>query len=496
MNLNSDYESPFGNKISKWSLLSAKIINHFVKRIFGNTIQSLDLVAIPKGEAYKTFDVLTLVERSDISAMQNNETGKLYDYEEISEKKSIIIGTIRMGFGHWRIAIAIASAAHSLGIHTYLLDLRSFKNNIGKTVKFLDNYYSSLSRFSQRSKWFNEHVWEKVTSKINAGLDSCIIQRNISKLFSPVFANVPKNIPIIAAHPWVGHAAVLAGNKKVISMIPDNLPLAFWLVEGSIHCVQSPSSFIGYRTFSGMEKGYPIQNALPKEKIFLAGHYIDYEIEANLKDDCKRRLERIKNHRAKRFLLTIGGAGAQGKIFFEIVKYCKKDTENGRATLLINMGDNKDSWFSLKKEFDKNSIDYKLHSNWEFSKIFIDGLKDSDISGIHVFFHQDFFAAVYTTNLLIRECDVMITKPSELSFYPIPKIFIQRVGNHEAWGAIRGSEIGSGTREISKIDELKLVLRTMIEDDDILITNINCILSNDKAKIYNGTYKIVKYFDR
>ncbi len=497
MNLNDEYEAPFGNKISKAAILSTKFSTFVLKVLFGEPIPPLDLVAIPKGEVYKKFNVLTLVERNDNEALLNRENGELYKYEEISEKKSIIIGTIRMGFGHWRIAIALASAAHSRGIKSYLLDLRSFKNNnIGKTVRFLDNYYSKLSRLSQKSKWFNEHVWEKVTSKINAGLDICILQRNISRLFAPVFENVSKKIPVVAAHPWVGHAAVLAGNTKVISMIPDNLPLAFWLVEGSVHCVQSPSSFVGYRTFYGMKKGFPVTKALPKNEIFLAGHYVDYEIESHLKEDCKCRLERIKNKKAKRFLLTMGGAGAQVMKFFEIANYCKDYIKEEKAALLINMGDHEGRWLALKKHFDKEGITYKLHTNWEFSKIFINNMRTEDVCGIHVFLYKDFYAAVYATNLLIRECDVMITKPSELSFYPIPKIFIQRVGNHEAWGAIRGSEIGDGTREISDLNELKLMLKTMIEDDDIITENINCILSNDKAGIYNGAYKVVKHYDK
>ena len=52
----------------------------------------------------------------------------------------------------------------------------------------------------------------------------------------------------------------------------------------------------------------------------------------------------------------------------------------------------------------------------------------SDEYGIHVFLHENFYAAVYATNILMRVSDVMITKPSELSFYPVPKLFIQRVG--------------------------------------------------------------------
>lgn len=42
---------------------------------------------------------------------------------------------------------------------------------------------------------------------------------------------------------------------------------------------------------------------------------------------------------------------------------------------------------------------------------------------------------------------MLVTKPSELSFYPAPKLFIKRVGGHEMWGAIHSAEIGDGTLE-------------------------------------------------
>ena len=41
-------------------------------------------------------------------------------------EKGLIVGNIRMGFGHYRISIAIASAAHALGYTPYWMDLNSF----------------------------------------------------------------------------------------------------------------------------------------------------------------------------------------------------------------------------------------------------------------------------------------------------------------------------------------------------------------------------------
>ena len=38
---------------------------------------------------------------------------------------AVIVGNIRMGYGHYRISMAIASAAHALGYEPYWLDLKT-----------------------------------------------------------------------------------------------------------------------------------------------------------------------------------------------------------------------------------------------------------------------------------------------------------------------------------------------------------------------------------
>ena len=50
------------------------------------------------------------------------ETGENVD---LTRKKGIIVSNIRMGFGHYRISMAIASAAHSMGYMPYWMDLNS-----------------------------------------------------------------------------------------------------------------------------------------------------------------------------------------------------------------------------------------------------------------------------------------------------------------------------------------------------------------------------------
>ena len=117
---------------------------------------------------------------------------------------------------------------------------------------------------------------------------------------------------------------------------------------------------------------------------------------------------------------------------------------------------------------------------------------DNEVSGIHAFCHKDIFAAVYSTNLLMRACDHLITKPSELAFYPVPKLMIKRVGGHEAWGAIRAAELGDGTFECETPREIIGMMRALQSDGSILRFMCENIIAAKERGTYNGAYEAVR----
>ena len=92
----------------------------------------------------------------------------------------------------------------------------------------------------------------------------------------------------------------------------------------------------------------------------------------------------------------------------------------------------------------------------------------------------------------MRACDVLVTKPSELAFYPVPKLFIKRVGGHEMWGAIHSAEIGDGTTECDTIPKTKKMLDLFLKEDNVLINMCENIKQNKAAGIYDGAYKVVE----
>ncbi|MBP5295266.1 MAG: hypothetical protein J6Y95_06050, partial [Lachnospiraceae bacterium] len=119
-------------------------------------------------------------------------------------------------------------------------------------------------------------------------------------------------------------------------------------------------------------------------------------------------------------------------------------------------------------------------------------LAGEGLDGVQMYLNEEIFSAVYITNLLMRKTDFVVTKPSELAFYPVPKVMIHRVGGHEAWGAIASADLGDGTYEIDETEETLAMLDYMTESDDFLRFMIGKIELADKAGAYNGAYEVVK----
>lgn len=409
------------------------------------------------------------------------------------EEKGMIVGNIRMGFGHYRISMAIASCANHLGYKPYWMDLNSYpETTCTKVISRQNDLYSMGSRMSQQSALFNRVVWEPLNYEGFKKITYNSSDQKNAELMAPVFKNVPKNIPVVATHVWPAQAAVHAGMENVVNAIPDNWPMALHFAEGSIHTVQTHYAYQGYRTLNGMS-GNKVLKPMPADSIVYTGHYIDHELVANIEADCSARIRRRKERKPVRFLLTIGGAGAQREIFAAIIRYLIPAIRLNMAALYINVGDYRNVWDELLEEIpEMKKYSTEHFDEWQDTRLFAQAAIDDDISGIHGFYHKDIFEAVYCTNLLMRSCDVLVTKPSELAFYPVPKLFIKRVGGHEQWGAIHSAEIGDGTLECRDIPHTLNMLKLFIKDRSFICDMCKNIISNKASGIYNGGYEVVK----
>ena len=408
-------------------------------------------------------------------------------------EKGVIVGNIRMGFGHYRISIAMASAAHSLGYTPYWMDLNSYKDTTcTKVIGAQNDLYSMGSRLSQKSKLFNKIVWEPLNYEGFRQLSYNASDQANAELMAPVFHSIPKDIPLIGTHVWPAQAAVHAGMKYVVNAIPDNWPMALHLAEGAVHLIQTHQSYIGYRVLNGMQKK-AVLKPMPEDGLIYAGHYIDHELVANIEKDCDARLARKRDGEPMRFLLTIGGAGAQRELFTAVIRHLLPAVKAKKAALYVNVGDYKAVWDELCRDIPGlRELSTEHMDDWADTESFAQGAIDGRVEGVHAFWHKDIFEAVYCTNLLMRSCDVLATKPSELAFYPVPKLFLKRIGGHEKWGAIHSAEFGDGSLECEDIPHTLQMLDLFMEEESILRGMCDSIKVNKTIGLYDGAYVAVK----
>lgn len=430
--------------------------------------------------------------------------------QPVDKKNGVIVSTIRMGFGHYRIAMAGVSAAKAMGFTPYWLDLLGIPGISTDVINWCNTNYSKYSRISQRYPWFDKYVWESLTTGEPSlpGLDQLfnymtstwpwrflkteVKDFKMSELFNNLYGALPSDMPILTSHMWNCMGAVAGGMTNVVDMMFDNWPMAFQLTEGAKHAVQSPSGYYGFRVMRGFDDKGKILKPTPSDALFFTGHHVDHELVENIEADCDDRMRRMKAKEPRRFLLTMGGAGAQRELFKAIVEHVIPLVKQDKVTLFVNLGDHKNNWEWLQDELRDYKDLIQTHFTWDDTREFTDSIRKGPAKGLHVFLHDNTFHAVYATNYLMRVVDVMITKPSELAFYPVPKIFNARVGGHEMWGAIRGAEIGDSTVETRTIPQTLQAIDMLTDYDDLLTMFCDCIVKNKSIGIYDGAYKSVE----
>ena len=474
----------FGNPVSEQQYRAAcKSKEAFVKKFGDDSSATYHLAAAELPVIGERLGVKNLVMAEGDATLELPSEGA----------SPIIVGNIRMGFGHYRISMAIASAAHALGYAPYWFDLASFGETTGsKIIAYQNDLYSMGSRLSQSFPPFNALYWEPLNSEGFRKISYNASDQKNAELMAPILKDFPKDVPYVGTHVWPAQAAVHAGLTHVVNAIPDNWPMALHLAEGSIHTVQTPSAYLGYKQLRGMD-GKRVLEPMPEGSIRYTGHYVDAELVDNVATDCAARRARLSGAGPVRYLLTVGGAGAQGKLFADIIEHLIPYVQRGEAALFINVGDHMAVWEELEKKVGQlGSLATKHFGDFAETAAFAEAALAGTVEGIHAFHDDDIFAAVYATNLLMRCSDVLVTKPGELSFYPVPKLMVHRVGGHEAWGAIRAAELGDGTYEIDETPEVLAMIDSFQTDRSLVTFMCDNIERNAQAGIYDGAFEVVK----
>ena len=427
---------------------------------------------VPLGEEESSF-------MDGLKVVVKEGTDKSVPHKKVSD--CIVVGTIRMGFGHHRIAYAACSWSLKASgkKDTYFHDFLNIDTPEATLIKDMDKMYSKGSRLASELGGIVEQLWGALT--LSGDADSLRATYQIAEAVKPLLSQLPKNTPIVATHCMVGLAAVAAGFKNVINLVIDNHAQWFVVVPGALNLVQGPTNYAQL-----------LRMGVPPEEIKMAGHWIPSDLVDNLDSDCKARIARATSKVGKplRLLIPVGGAGAQRLFVTNLVKALIPRVKKGEVQLFLNAGDHEHMRIAFTEALESNSQSFDTVASIEGVHQFCDSLRrgNEPAAAVTLFAFKDYFPAVATTDLVSRVTDILACKPSELAFYPVPKLMIRRVGDHEAYSALRASELGDGTLEARELSDcLRFVeLFKDTPGSPLLVSMNEKIMENGKIGVYDG----------
>ncbi len=390
----------------------------------------------------------------------------------------LIVGTVRMGYGHHRVAAAAYSWALAQGVETYLHDLLAIDAPESKIIAGIDKLYSRMSRLASEIGGPVEWLWGKTMSRGN--LNSLRLSCMLADELQALMGNLNRDIPMISTYPLNGQMAVASGFKRVVNMIVDNYPQYFLLVPEAMNVVQSPGYYTRLR-----EMGVPARH------LEIGGHWVNFDIVNNLPLDCGARIQRVRDKKPRRVLLPIGGAGAQKKYVSKLLQALTEKLHRGVLRIYLNTGDHQQMFAALVEVLMHLGIDYQVVQGFSALEDFcreraLDQEEPAEEKPVTIFHFNSHFEAFTATDRLVRVADIMATKPSELAFIPIPKLHIRRVGDHEAASAFRSQELGDGSYECREVAQAIQLLGFFCEEDDLQIRMNESIIKNNERGLYNG----------
>ncbi|EMY71285.1 DUF6938 domain-containing protein [Leptospira vanthielii] len=399
-------------------------------------------------------------------------------------QKRLVVGSVRMGYGHHRMALSVYSHSLKKQIPTYLHDLLAIQSPEATAISDIDSGYSFFSRLSAEIGGPVEWLWGQLMSQGN--LTSLELSCQLAELYKGLMKGIPTDSPIVTTYPLNGQIAVASGFQKTIHLICDNYPQYYLLVPGALNLVQTPSAYTKF-----------IQMGVPKENLAVAGHWVSEDVVSNAVTDSENRVRRIDAKKSRRFLIPIGGAGAQKGYVLDLIRLSKHHLLNKKAVFWINTGDHTKVLKSIEEFLIVKKIPYLSINTWEDLIHFIerhplrseDNENNPPVVLFHFPSHTEAFSA---TDRLIRITDVLVTKPSELAFYPVPKLFIRRVGDHEAASVLRSLELGEGTVECREVIHAKELIHIFTESEDLLLRMNESVIRNTIEGIYNGSKAAVE----
>jgi hypothetical protein len=224
----------------------------------------------------------------------------------------------------------------------------------------------------------------------------------------------------------------------------------------------------------------------------LGGHWVPRPMIENLDKDCARRMRRIRQNLRKRVLISVGGAGGQAEFVAEMIRLMERDGLLEHWQLILNSGDRPAT--QAKCLAAMKGLEFERIESVERLDELSESLAKGEELDRHVVLTLDAEGAIYATDTLCRGADVLCTKPSELAFYPVPKLCIRRIGNHEAKSAMRAEELGDGSHELRTPEKACRHIFAMEKNPELLLLMNECIWQHSQSGVYDGCKTIAHVY--
>jgi hypothetical protein len=252
-------------------------------------------------------------------------------------------------------------------------------------------------------------------------------------------------------------------------------------VPGALNLVQGPTNYHNF-----------LKMGIPPSQLQLAGHWIPKELVDDIPTTCQWRIQRRLDGKPVRVLIPVGGAGAQRSFVCKLVAALAPMVKFGKVQLLLNAGDHAHMKQAFEEVLHQVDLEYSIVPDMAGVKKFRqDMVTQEPDTNVTLFAFDEYFTAVATTDILCNVSDVLACKPSELAFYPIPKLMIRRVGDHEQFSALRASELGDGTLEAREIEDCLEYVELFMKKE--LLTSMNeMIVKNNQIGIYDGCKNAIR----
>lgn len=377
------------------------------------------------------------------------------------KKGSINIISAEMGYGHLRAAfplkhLSLTGSLITAGDRAYLSKKEAalwekmrhayeFLSRV-KSMRILgEQLFSILGKLLEIEPYYPKR--DSSRSTMQTRMLSSLVKRG---LCSGILTDLDRDTPVVTSFYAPAIAAEKMGFKKIYCIICDADLNRVWVPD-------TPSkSRIIYFTPCSMAKKRLKSYGVDPSRIFNTGFPLDISVLGDrklsvLKKDLGRRLVNLdtegklfaiqgdiinkylgrkniihKKNRTITITYAVGGAGAQKEIGARIAKSLRKKIVSDEIILNLVAGTRtevRDYFEKLKKEI----------------------LPDDN--RMKIVYEKDYTSYFSAFNNLMRQTDILWTKPSELSFFcglGIPVIMTPGIGSQEEYNRKWLMEIGSG----------------------------------------------------